>query len=516
MSEATSLRVPLARYPGMNPFVLERLSGASRATQFLPRRTWRDLAPPLRPRNVPDDLIVALVESNRRWGSFVREDVEGWARGEGVAIVAGQQVGFAGGPLYTLAKLASVMRMKSDFESRGVRATVFFWLATEDHDFEEAATLQVPVSAVSGSRSDINRQLDLVTIKATRGITSKRVVGPAAIPESLIVQLLALFDMPRPSWLREGITFRDSFAELLASAAGERVVFVDAMLPELRRAGAPLFEQMLGRYDAMQEAIAARSRALETAGFTPQIVPRDGDRYTLLFRIDGDGERHIIAAAAAVDDPTTISTSAITRPLLQDAIIQPDIFVGGPAEVAYYAQIAPLHDLLGLRVPTVALRGHALVAPKRVVRLLSRYGIDPAAVFANPDDILAEHEPAGVAEVEAIAEAARRDLAAQMTKIGEIALPAEHALARALTRSIGHIEYHFDKLAERAVHGLVRKDRERYAAVREVVSTFFPDRHVQDRVVSWFAYWNRFGQHLVGCLVDEIEPDSDIFKVVGL
>jgi uncharacterized protein YllA (UPF0747 family) len=514
--EATSLRVPLPRYPGMNSFVLDWLSGAERATQFLLRQAWRDAPALPRPRNVPADLITALVESNRRWGSFVREDVERWARGEGVAIVAGQQVGFAGGPLYTLAKLASVMRMKRDFQSRGVPVTLFFWLATEDHDYEEAATLQVPVSAVSANRNDINRQLDLVTIKGMRGISSKQMVGPAVIPDSLVAQLLALFEMPRPSWLREGITFRDSFAELLASAAGERVVFVDAMLPELRRAGAPLFGQMLGGCGSMQEAIAARSRELQSAGFAPQIVPRDGDRYTLLFRIDASGERHIIDGAAAVDDPTTISTAAITRPLLQDVVIQPDIFVGGPAEVAYYAQIAPLYEILGAHMPAVALRGHALVAPKRVVRLLSRYGIDPSAVFASPDDILAEREPAGVAEVESLAEAARRDLAAQMTKIGEIALPAEHALARALNRSMGHIEYHFGKFAERAVRGLVRKDRERYAAVREVVSTFFPDRHVQDRVVSWFAYWNRFGEHLVGTLVDQIEPDSDGFKIVGL
>jgi hypothetical protein len=35
-------------------------------------------------------------------------------------------------------------------------------------------------------------------------------------------------------------------------------------------------------------------------------------------------------------------------------------------------------------------------------------------------------------------------------------------------------------------------------------------------VVSWFAYWNRFGEHLVGTLVDQIEPDSDGFKIVGL
>jgi bacillithiol synthase len=517
MTDSAGCRLPLASYAGMNTFVLGWLAGSASTTRFLARRAWIDVASRERkPRSVPVELVEALVESNLRWGSFVREEVEKWASGEAVAIVAGQQVGFAGGPLYTLAKLASMIRMKRELAARGIAATVFFWLATEDHDFDEAATLRLPASSIDVERGGVNRQLDLVTLKATRGAASRRVVGPSIVPESLVTQFLALYDMPRPSWLREGITFCDSFAELLATVAGERIVFVDSLLPELRRAGAPLFERMLSHFDAMQSSITSRSRELSDAGFTPQILPRDGDQFTLLFRVDDQGERHIIDGAAGADDPATISTSAITRPLLQDAVIQPDIFVGGPSEVAYYAQIAPLHDLLGVTMPAVALRGHALVAPKRVVRLFSRFGIDPAEVFSNPDKILAKREPAGVAEVHALADAARRDLAEQITKIGEIALPAEHALARAINRSIGHIEYHFDKLAERAVRGLVRKDRERYAAVRELVSTFYPDGHVQDRVVAWFAYWHRFGQHLVDCLAGEIEPDSNVVKIISL
>ncbi len=501
----------------MNPFVLGWLAGSLGATRFLPRAPWRDVADRTRrERRVPEGFVDALVDSNRRWGSFVREDVERWASGEAIALVAGQQVGIAGGPLYTLAKLASMIRMKREFASGGISATIFFWLATEDHDYDEAATLQLPVWSIAAEKDNVNRQLDLVTLKATRGLSSKRVVGPSPVPEPLVAQLLALYDMARPSWLREGISFGDSFAELLAMVAGERIVFVDALLPELRRAGGALFERMLGKFEAMQEAMRSRSRDLTAAGFTPQIVPRDGDAYTLLFRLDEQGQRRILDNVAGVADPATISTSAVTRPLLQDSVIQPDVFVGGPSEVAYYAQIAPLYELLGVKMPQVALRGHVLAAPRRVVRLLSRFEIDPAAVFSKPDDILARRDPAGVAEVRWIAEAARRELAAQITKIGEIALPADHSLARAVNRSIGHIEYHFDKLAERAVRGLVRKDRERYAAVRELVSTFHPDGQVQDRVVAWFAYWNRFGQHLVDCLVNEIEPDSDVWKIVPL
>jgi len=197
-------------------------------------------------------------------------------------------------------------------------------------------------------------------------------------------------------------------------------------------------------------------------------------------------------------------------------VLEPDVFVGGPSEVAYYAQIAPLHELLGIPTPRVALRAHALVAPQRITRMFERYAIEPNEIFTSADALLAEREPEGVAKIHAIADDARRELAKRITEIGEIALPAEHALARAISRSIGHIEYHFDKLAERAVRGLVRKDRERYAAVRELVSTFYPDRQAQDRVVSWFAYWCDYGSEFLEKLIDGVQPDSNVCSIIAL
>ena len=230
----------------------------------------------------------------------------------------------------------------------------------------------------------------------------------------------------------------------------------------------------------------------------------------------------IHAPSANLASPVTIitsrptATSALTRPLLQDYVFQPDIFLGGPAEVAYYAQIAPLHDLLGVSMPRVALRGHVLVAPKRIVRALDRFSIDPAAVFQSTDALLADKEPEAVMRVRTIAEAAKRDLMARIEDINELALPADHSLAGSIQRSIGHLEWHFNKLTERAIKGIARKDRERYAAARELVATLYPDRNVQDRVVSWFSYWCQYERMLVDRVLEEIEPDSDHFRIVSL
>ena len=154
------IALPLARYPGMNPFVLDRLADEERATRFIPEPAPR--SPGSRP--VSTSLRDALITSNAGWGIDARGAVDAWADGA-ATYIAGQQVGFAGGPLYTLSKIATLLGMKRAAESRGERAVVFFWLATEDHDFDEVAQLAIPASLVApAARSGLQR--DLVQLRA--------------------------------------------------------------------------------------------------------------------------------------------------------------------------------------------------------------------------------------------------------------------------------------------------------------------------------------------------------------
>ncbi len=500
MNEPGCYRIPLDRYPGMNRFVLDWLAGDER---FLPRA-------PAKPRGAPPTsaaLFDALIESNRRWGLDVAGEAQRWATGKTFTVIAGQQVGFAGGPLYTFVKVASLLEIKRDNEARGIPTTILFWLATEDHDFAEVATLALPAKG---------GQQDLSWIRADHGPDSRAVVGRLPIPESLVEELLAKLEMSRPKWLRPGITFGDAFAELLVEAFEGGFILIDALLPELRRAGAPLFAAVMKRWNDVQTALAASSKELEGAGYVPQVVPREDDAYTLFYRLDSKGNRELIRKPVSIDAPETISTSAITRPLLQDFVLRPDMFVGGPAEVAYYAQVAPLYRLLDVALPRVALRGHLVVAPRRVVRSIARYEIAPADVFKSADALAASGEAKGVAEVQSIAAEAESELQSRIERIREIALPADHAVARSINRSIGHIEYHFRKLTERAIRGLVRKDKERFTALRELVSTVYPDGHVQDRVVAWLPYWSEHRKQLVERVVSEVEPDTPAFKIVSL
>jgi hypothetical protein len=131
------MKAPLEHYPGMNRFVLDWMGGD---TRFLPRGGGQAI-PPVRTGRIacPPQLIAALDASTRHWGIFAKDQLQRWAEGDTFTVIAGQQVGFAGGPLYTLAKLVTLVKMKRASEAKGIPATAFFWLATDAYDSGEDA-----------------------------------------------------------------------------------------------------------------------------------------------------------------------------------------------------------------------------------------------------------------------------------------------------------------------------------------------------------------------------------------
>jgi uncharacterized protein YllA (UPF0747 family) len=56
-----------------------------------------------------------------------------------VAVVTGQQAGLFTGPLYTIYKALSAVKLTECLRGRGFKAVPVFWIATEDHDFEEVS-----------------------------------------------------------------------------------------------------------------------------------------------------------------------------------------------------------------------------------------------------------------------------------------------------------------------------------------------------------------------------------------
>ncbi|HUP64950.1 MAG TPA: bacillithiol biosynthesis BshC [Thermoanaerobaculia bacterium] len=511
---------PLADYPSIGRFALDLVEGGKQAARFVRRPDWTSIAPS-RPSRDREALAAALESANREYGQDVSALVRPWMRGEAVAIVAGQQVGVGGGPLYTLAKIASLIAIRRRLAQRGIAATPFFWLATEDHDVAEV------------SRVLVQKDGEHRWIAPTSDQPRRCPVGPLSIPEEVRASLAELAG--DAAWLRPGISYGESFARLVVEAVGEgEIVLIDSLLPELRRSGRDLMVSLAAVLGDVEQDLDQRSAELRAGRFEPQVTKGREGHYSLLYAIDDKGERVPILPREEAftlaekrrshDDviewirssPERISTGVLARPLLQDWALEPSVFVGGPAEVAYYAQLLPLHSRFRVAPPSVALRGHVLVAPAKRLRALDRHGLDVTALFGPLEQRMLEFEPEASAGLEEIMENAERSLEGASSAIADLALQGDPGLERAMRRSRRKIAYHLGVMRGRGERAVARRDAERWAAVTRLQQILYPENRPQDRVAGWIGWWSCWGTRLVSRMIEEAEPDSPIVRVAGV
>ena len=516
LTEATTAHaLELERYPGIPAFALDLVHGKGTAAALLNESGGTRFEPIERA-----PIAEGLRRTNREWGNGVDAAIDRWERGAAV-LIAGQQVGLGGGPLYTLTKIASLIRLRERCRRDGIDAVAMFWLATEDHDYLEVANLLV---ATHNQR---------VEVRPHERPDPAQQVGSLPLPESARLRLLELFpDLPA-TWLEPGICFGDSFARLLAIALkGRDVILIDSMLPELRRAGAPLYGKLLEQWPQAEDAVAERSVQIAEAGYRAQIVSDEG--HALLWLVTDDGRRLPVRRrddGFLIDDepvtpdalrmrveaqPDRVSTGALTRPLLQDIVFSPHTFIGGPAEVSYYAQCVGLHRLLGVAVPRIMLRGHVLVAPARIIDRYARHGFALAELFEDPELVLARHAGEEVTGWQREIDGAAATLLDAITAAVSRVENAPPQLTATVERSQTRIGYHLQRLQQRGSRAIARRDLDRANAFDRARQTLAPEGVPQDRVAGWLPWYALYGDRLIDALIEHGEPGSTRFAIAAI
>ena len=274
--------------------------------------------------------------------------------------------------------------------------------------------------------------------------------------------------------------------------------------------------------DAAQRAsreplrVAARSLEMEGAGYRPPVERGKEGHYSLLYRLDERMDRVPVLPGEELPAPERTSTGVLARPLLQDFVFEPAAFVGGPAEVAYYAQLRPLHGMLEVRAPEVMLRGHVLVAPAKRLRVLEDYDIAVTELFEPLDEVLGRRPSAGLDVLARERDAAGEELDRAAARIRDLALAADPALQRSMSRSSRRMRFHLEKMSERASRAIIRRDGERWSALERLQQILAPERQPQDRIAGWIGWWQTYGTGLFESLVEAAEPGQPVVRVAGL
>jgi len=534
--------VPFRQIPHATRLFLDYLSYSSSAPHFYPRSPnfseWlKEEAGLVRYDRDRRERVGAILDrQNRSWGASAKSvaNLERFRRGA-LTVVTGQQVGLFGGPLFSIFKALTAVKLAEQASAAGVDCVPVFWLATEDHDLAEVN--HVSLYSQQGVPERITAE--------SRGIPDAPVgaikFGPEIEP---VVERAAslLGDSEVVAWLREsyrqGETLGTGFARLFARLFADwGVILLDPADPEFHRVAQPLLRAAIETAPALDEALLARGKALEAAGYHQQVKVTAAT--TLLFEVK-NGARTVVRRKAngatsaefqvghekltqhqLLDRieaaPENFNPNVLFRPVVQDYLLPTLAYTGGAAEVAYFAQVAVVYEKLLGRVTPVLPRFSATLVEPKAERILARYGLQLQDLFHGPDKVretiaarsLPRDLQARFADAYASAE---QSMTALRDMIGKL----DSTLIRSADRARMRMWHQVNRLHRQAARAEQLRNEVISRHTDAVCHALFPHKTLQEREIAGINFVARYGPSLLTNLHDAIDTTCHDHQAIAL
>ncbi len=473
----------------------------------------------------------ALEKQNRDWGASeaTLRNIQRLRNGA-FAVVTGQQVGLFGGPLMSLFKVASVLALAKQVEQSGLECVPVFWLATEDHDLDEVnqallLTHDFRLSLFTAKTAGVNGA-PVAEIRFADGTHELVAEAAKLLGESLAADYL------RESYV-DGETFSDAFGKLYSRIFREHgLILLDPADVELHRIAAPLFAEALRRSQELDEAVLQRNKELREYGYheqvkvttesTPLFALVDGVR-TPIHRANGAFTiaRKPVAAGElqlrVETSPDNFSANVLLRPVLQDFWLPTLAYIGGPAEIAYFAQTGVVYEKLLGRVTPILPRMSATLIEPRIERLLEKYKVELPELFHGEcelrDCIAARALPA---ELKQDFEQARAVLETSMQRMSKSLETLDPTLVEAAERATNKMHYQLKRLEKRAAQAELRRTEILSGHAAQIENSLYPHKSLQEREIGGLYFYAKYGPELLDRLIDLAQARCPEHKVLPL
>lgn len=460
-----------------------------------------------------DALCTLLEEGNRAAGAgnATFENLARLRQGAG-AVVTGQQVTLFGGPLLTLLKAATAIRKAQDATLAGHPHVPIFWLASEDHDLAEADHIVLP----SGSPSGFDLRTLRVVSEGARGAAVGSATLGAAIREVLEQAAELLGEGASSARLtacyRPDATFAQAFAAWLAAVFAEQgLIVIDASSRGFHALGRSTLLAALTQADEFHAALEDRNNALQQAGYHAQVLTPP--QSSLLFLIDsasgsrlslkrmGDGawqagrQSYSTAELTAIleAEPERISPNALLRPVFQDTLLPTSLYIGGPAEIAYFAQSQALYERILGRATSIQPRLSATLIEPEIAALLTEHGLElPQIIESGLEDPQALAQRLGArampVETKQRLAAAGNALDVELASLTAYLHTLNDSLGRASDVAASKMLYQMNRLRRLAANFELNRSQHLLRDAQTLQTHLFPERQPQERILGaeWF------------------------------
>lgn len=528
-----------SRQLGYTRLYLDFLAGAGSARSFYSGSTAAETAQGLDKTSfVRQEVVEILHRQNEIYNSSPSTfaAIDKLLDPHAVCIFGGQQAGLFGGPMMTLLKALAVAKAAKMLSVQLNRSVVpIFWIAGDDHDFDEANHTFLSDRQGALCRIEYAERLSvpLPMGQVELGDAAALDASMAAVREVLGETEFTgeLYDLLRRSYTT-GDTFVTAFGKLMAAFTAEYgLVLFSPNDAEVKSLAQPFFRSVIEKQDELHRSLTQRNQAVLSAGYHLQVqkqdevvhlfvdldgrkpVHRDGDRFKIGEREFTQGELLDLLEA----EPERFSPDVITRPIFQAWLFPTVVQFGGPSEIAYFAQGNVLFDLFERPLPIHLARPTLILVEKRHAKLIDEYEIEFEEIAGDIEQlvnrILASTFPEAI---EARYEQLRSDIRSQIDNFSEKSLGFDSSLREFANQTFGKIDFALKTFEGKLFSAHKKRSTDMREKIYRLQASLYPNGAFQDRSLNIANFVARYGFRAVSWLYESVDPFAPGPKMISM
>jgi bacillithiol biosynthesis cysteine-adding enzyme BshC len=547
MNDCTDCTIPYGEMPGFPNLFLDYISEFENVSPFYKHNfrntdSYPELFKSICRHSSKQAETAALIEEQYRdylASGKTRDNIAALKKPNTIAIVTGQQLGMLGGPLYTIYKTFTAIKLAEELRIKhpAFNFVPVFWLEGEDHDFEEVRHVTLPdpnggVKKISyGLLETIDEEKSSVGgIKITPEIEQFLDEVKASLRGTEFTQEL-LDAVTR--YYEPGKTFVNAFRDLLFFIFDRYgLVIFNPSDPEAKKIVQAVFLKEIQEFRAHTVALIERSAELENV-YHAQVKVRPVNLFYNLngkrFAVEPDDEGGFRLRKKRVkftpdellreasEHPERFSPNVLLRPICQDTLFNTGFYIAGPAEVSYFAQVMPLYDFFSIPAPVIFPRASVTLLEKHLSDSLQKNKLKLQNLFLDEKelhDLLISHAlPFNLNDLFTATEKEVVDAIAklQATLIGVDKTTADGADRYKVKMIAALAEY-----KNKAIEAEKRKQETVIRQSQKLLNAVYPEGKLQERSYNFLAYANRYGLSVLDKIYAELSVTQFEHQVIIL
>lgn len=454
-----------------------------------------------------------------------RKNIESLSSNTTFTITTGHQLNLFTGPLYFLYKIISTINLTKKLrqEHPNYNFVPVYWMATEDHDFDE-----INYFNYRGKKIKWN-------INANGAVGRLRTDGLDKVFEVISQQfgvttnaseLKSLFEK---SYL-EHTNLTDATRYLANELFGDfGLVIVDGDDSQLKRLLVPFAKKDIFDnipHEQVTKSISALSSVSQT--YKIQVNPREIN----YFYLKDDLRERIIEKSGSYYINTTdlkfsksgleneletfperFSPNVIARPLYQEVILPNLCYIGGGGELAYWLELKAYFDNLGVTFPMLLLRNSALVIREKQYEKMERLDLDSSDLFLTQTSLV-NKKIRKISNIEIDFSSQKRHLEKQFQELYQIAEETDKSFLGAVKAQEVKQKKGLDKLEKRLLKAQKRKLKDHVIRLTELQNVLFPNQSLQERQLNFSELYLQYGKDLIPQLMEILDPLANGFLIL--